>query len=66
METIMEVGDIVHVKERGIGTIETISTQLEGGWTHPTLIARVVFAGCGDEMFTESDLKMKNGEWWER
>ena len=65
METIMEVGDIVHVKKRGIGTIDAISSQLEGGWMNPTPVAKVTLVGGGDRIFIESDLKMKNGEWWE-
>lgn len=65
METIMEVGDIVHVKKRGIGTIAAISSQLEGGWMNPTPVAKVTLVGGGDRIFIESDLKMKNGEWWE-
>ena len=59
------MGDIVHVKKRGIGTIEAISTQLEGGRMYPTPIAKVMLADGGDGIFIESDLKMKNGEWWE-
>lgn len=66
LPTIMEVGDIVHVKGRGVGTIDKISTQLEGGRMYPQVIAKVVLVGGGDQVFIENDLKMKNGEWWEK